>query len=313
MAGMPLPFPRAMRRGAAVLAALGLLCGAQAHADDKQNALRQIARLDRTIAAVGHRLARGNVGRCADRAFLPGFSVHDLSQYSAAFRDAAVAEFALGHGPRILAVVPGGAADRAGLREGDLLRALDGVRVKASTIDDDGASKAGIEALEETVIAAFVDGQASLEIMRDGRAMTVDIVGEPGCATRFHLEPSAKLNARADGTYVVVTTAISGVVRDEGELAAVLAHELAHNTLRHRAYLDRVGRKSANVRATEIAADRESIHLLKNAGYDPASAVRFWENFGPRRRSLFAGRDHPGWRTRVRLMRAEFGQLPAGR
>ncbi|WP_239805270.1 M48 family metallopeptidase [Croceicoccus hydrothermalis] len=312
MAAGALPFPRAMRRGAAVLAALGLLCGAQAQANDKQDALRQIARLDRTIAAIGHRLARANVARCADRAFLPGFSVHDLSQYSASFRDAAVAQFALDAGPRILAVVPGGAADRAGLREGDVLRALDGVRVNTSAGDDEGASKAGIEAIEEAVMAAFADGRAKLDIMRNGHVMTVDIVGEPGCATRFHLEPSATLNARADGTFVVVTTAISGVVRNEDELAAVLAHELAHNTLRHRAYLDRVGRRSANVRATEIAADRESIHLLDNAGYDPAGAVRFWEHFGPRRRTLFAGRDHPGWRTRVRFMRDEIARLPSG-
>src|SRR3546814_2491582 len=75
-------------------------------------------------------------------------------------------------------------------------------------------------------------------------------------------------------------------------LAAAVAHELAHNILRHRERLDAAdvarglfkgfGRSARLFRQTEIEADRLSAWPMRGAGYDPPAAVRFWGRFGTR-------------------------------
>lgn len=106
------------------------------------------------------------------------------------------------------------------------------------------------------------------------------------------------------GGYVYVTRGILALANDAGELAAVLAHEMAHVTLRHaRArsnrtrtseIVDRVitGVLGGNIetdqtaarsrlslaafsQAQELAADKEGVLIAGQAGYDPHAAARF--------------------------------------
>ena len=64
---------------------------------------------DERVATIGHRLAINNLEFCGDRAWLPGFTVHELSQYGADFRDVAIR--ADSAGVAVLAVAAGGPAD----------------------------------------------------------------------------------------------------------------------------------------------------------------------------------------------------------
>ena len=280
--------------------------------------------LDARVAAIGHRLAVGALDLCTDRQWLPGFAVHDLSQYRGAWREAAIRSLGLGDsGPAVLAVVAGGPADRVGLRNDDVLLGLDGVPpapgprpAGAGTFDVMAQVLDGLE-------AAFADGSARLDIERNGRRLGLTVAAEQGCATRFQLIPSARLNALADGRYVQVTTAIGNYVADDEELAAILAHELAHNALRHRARLDAAGvdrgllghfgRSARLVRATEIEADRLSVYLLDRAGYDPEAAVRFWQRFGGGVLGLFNGTHHPSARRRIQSFREEIARIRQAR
>ncbi len=104
--------------------------------------------------------------------------------------------------------------------------------------------------------------------------------------------------------------------KEDDELAAVLAHELAHNILGHRARLDEakvsrgmfksVGRNARLIRETEVEADRLSIYLLDRAGYPIEGATRFWRRFGPQHGlGIFASPTHPGWKQRVATMEQE--------
>ena len=81
---------------ALTIAALGLSgSGASAFAQGAPDqALLAMLALDRRVATIGHRLAVANLDLCAARAWLPGFAVHDLSQYGADFRPAATRAFA---------------------------------------------------------------------------------------------------------------------------------------------------------------------------------------------------------------------------
>ncbi len=64
-----------------------------------------------------------------------------------------------------------------------------------------------------------------------GQALCQEIGGK-NCQFGFKLEESSDLNAYADGNYIVVSTAMIDFTNDD-ELATVIAHEYAHNTMGH--------------------------------------------------------------------------------
>lgn len=116
---------------------------------------------------------------------------------------------------------------------------------------------------------------------------------------------TAEVNAFAlPGGYVYVTRGLLALASDTSEIAAVLAHEIAHVTLKHARARTNKQRESeivdkvvsgvfgANVdtdqnanrnkmqlaafsQAQELAADKEGIMTAGKAGYDPHAAARF--------------------------------------
>jgi predicted Zn-dependent protease len=115
---------------------------------------------------------------------------------------------------------------------------------------------------------------------------------------------SAEVNAFAlPGGFVYVTRGMLALANDTSELAAVLAHEISHVTLRHArarqnrqrtteivdsviglfggdASTDQASNRSklslaAFSQNQELAADREGIKIAGQAGYDPHAAARF--------------------------------------
>jgi len=116
---------------------------------------------------------------------------------------------------------------------------------------------------------------------------------------------TAEVNAFAlPGGYVYVTRGLLALASDTSEIAAVLAHEIAHVTLRHARARTNKQRESeivdkvvsgvfgANLdtdqtanrnkmqlaafsQAQELAADKEGILTAGKAGYDPHAAARF--------------------------------------
>jgi beta-barrel assembly-enhancing protease len=302
-----------------LIAGAGAAVAGQAAADQSLLAMRA---LDQRVATIGHRLAVGSNALCAAHANLPGFAVHDLSQYGADFRAAASRALGLGAGPAVLALVPDGPAERSGLRLDDVLIGFDGEALPRGDPGRDRSFERMAQILD-ALEAAFADGRAEVEIERAGARRTLSIGTEPGCASRFQLLPSRRLNAEADGRYVQVTTAIAGYVADDAELAAVLAHEFAHNILGHRVRLDEArvqrgffgnfGRNARRIRETEIEADRLSVYLMERAGYDPAAAVRFWSRFGRRGLNFLGSPTHPNWRSRIALLETEIAAIRAAR
>jgi hypothetical protein len=291
-------------------------------AASSEETLISIRSFDERVATVGHRLAVAGLDLCQDQAWLPGFALHDLSQYAAGDRPAVSRAFGLDAGPGVLALADSGPAARAGLRSNDIVLRLDGVALPGGNLSS-GPSFDRMEQILTMLDDALADGAVQIGVRRDGTAMTIALQAERGCATRFQLIPSRRLNAAADGRYVQLTSAIADYVTDDQELAAVIAHELAHNVLRHRARLDAAGisrgflgnfgRNARLIRETEAEADRLSIYLLDRAGYDPEAAVRFWERFGRRGLNFIGSPTHGNWRTRVAMLRAEIENVRRAR
>lgn len=290
--------------------------------DSRTRSLSAMRELDARVATIGHRLAVSAVDLCEERAWLPGLALHDLSQYGAGYRAAAIDAFGLDAGPGVLALAAGGPAERAGVRRDDIVVGLDDAALPAGG-DAGTRSFERMEAILDALDAAFADGAAAIGIRRGGDAIRIEVRAEQGCASRFQLIPSRRLNALADGRYVQVTSAIGDYVESDDELAAVLAHELAHNILRHRARLDAAGvrrgvlgnfgRNARLIRETEEEADRLGAYLLDRAGYDLDIALAFWERFGRRGLNVFGSPTHGSWTSRIRLIRAEIGKIREAR
>lgn len=297
--------------------AAGAPAGAQPVTGPSLVALRS---LDRRIATIGHRLAVASLGWCRDRAWRSGLVLHDLAQYGPEARPVASRAFGLDQGAGVLALAADGPAERAGLRADDIVDAFDGEPLPREA-PGPTATFAGTERIIVALERALADGRVAVSARRGGAPLSLVIEAERGCATRFQILPSPRLNAYADGIYAQVTSAVAEYAAGDDELAAVIAHEFAHNVLRHRARLDAAGvrrgllasfgRNARLIRETEEEADRLSIWLLARAGYDPEAAIRFWRRFGQRGLNIFGSPTHGGWRGRVGRFETEIAAMRA--
>ncbi|HTL10979.1 MAG TPA: M48 family metallopeptidase [Bdellovibrionota bacterium] len=117
--------------------------------------------------------------------------------------------------------------------------------------------------------------------------------------------------------HIVLTRGLFEVVRTEGELAAVLAHEIGHLELKH--YESQRGRtwytvgmpfvEPALSRADEAAADARGTEIMLAAGYSPVAGARFFERLA-RYQDLNGGQGlwilntHPNSMDRAKELRA---------
>lgn len=267
-------------------------------------AYRALVQQDLRLATVGYRLASANAPFCEKRERNPGWVIHDERQYPD--RETARAAFGFRAPISISAVVPGGTAERLGIKAGDALLALDDRPFDMNVEARHKQSAVRSETAQQALRQAFADGgpvKLILKTTAGARKFAVD--PPPICASRFWVDAKTALDAGADGEGVRVTAGLMEFLGDDHELAAAVAHELAHSILGHRQRLAaKPGVKST--RATEIEADRLSVWLMANAGYDPAAAVRFAERYGRKTGlGIFSAGTHPRWKNRVSIMQAE--------
>jgi beta-barrel assembly-enhancing protease len=293
------------------LAATALLLASAAGATPESDraALLALQATDLRVATVAHRLSTANIAICPNQTPQLGFSLHALAQYGGTFRSSAKTLFGLSDDPTILAIVPSGAAANAGLGVGDALIGVGATRLGGAKV----TTKQSYDAVREAE-AAIDNGPKTrplkLTIRRGSAEQAINVYAKPGCTSRVVVEPGGKLNAYADGTYVKLTSSVAEYAADEGELAAIIAHEMAHNILEHQARLDATGRNRANILATEIEADKLSVRLLAGAGYDPRVAARFWARFGKKTGAgIFATGTHLRTKARVALLEEEAAKL----
>ena len=264
-------------------------------------AYRAIGAQDAKLATVGHRLANANAKFCTHKmGYNPGWVLHDIAQYPDA--EAAKAAFGFAQPVEVAFVVAGGDAETQGVKASDSL-------VRIGNRDITSFSKilrSGVERLNE--VRTFLDDLwgpnylAPLRVQRGAETRELLFQLNPVCASHFWVDASNKIDAGADGNQVRVTSALIDFVVSDDELAAVAAHELAHNLLGHPPGSANT-RKRKSITITELEADRLSMWLLTNAGYDPQAAVRFWQRCGPK--SCVGLFRYPGWKKRVAAIKAE--------
>lgn len=192
-------------------------------------ALSALREADARVATIAWRLQTANVALCRDSVALPGFSIETLDQYAADERAAAAAEFGLGDLPQVSAVVPGSAADKAGIRAGDVLVAVDGEPVPHAVAG--GPDYARTARVETALANALVHPPVALTL----GTRTVTFEGDRGCASNVQLVPGGRLDAVADGLYVQISGVMYEFVGNDSELDPVSPAQAGSEPARIRA------------------------------------------------------------------------------
>lgn len=300
------------------LGAVLVLCGANAalaltpHAravdlTAERAAIEEYQALDQRLQDVGWRLARANADFCERAAPSVGLQLQDMASYGAP----GIARAALGlkRDFAVQTAAKESPAGQAGMfaanREISLIGAADPNAWEAGERLD----WRRLVRAHDHIDTALADAPSLSIAFADGE--TVELTPVKACATRFELSGDGE-RAVADGARVVIGARFYGFAYSQELFAAAVAHELAHNLLAHRVWLDANGRNRRNIRTTEREADRLMPWLLANAGYDPAAAAKFFREYQPSSGSAFLLRgSHDSWKKRADAAEAEVPRIRA--
>jgi hypothetical protein len=289
-------------RGQAGLLLTALLLAAPHRAAAQAVDLARLNLQDGRLAAVAFRLARANADACPHTEISAGWSLHDLAQYDPREREGVQRRFSLDpRHPAILAVAPDGPAAASDLRAGDILLA-----VNDQTLDGplgDAASYGPLQRQAAALNAALAVGPVRLTIRRDGRTQAMDLAGVPACVADAQIVLTGDMMARSEGRVLQVSLPLAEYAADDGELAFIVAHELAHGILdRHKGEV------------AERDADALALRLMTRAGYAPRSAGAFWTRLAndyPQMRVDQGG--HPTAQARRDALDALAGEIEGAR
>ena len=205
----------------------------------------------------------------------------------------------------VVGVIDDYIADLAGIKEGDIIKEIEGKKINDSK---DVAFKA--------------DEVATVIVERSDTKLSFDVIPEVQPYVRIRLKETGKINAYAKFSGIEFTTGMVHFVEDEDELAVIMGHELAHLTAKHLpknismaalcgtlggltgpfAPLTTQALYAPYSRKNEREADYLGLIYAHNAGYDVQKGAALWKRFAleiPRSRSKSFLRSHPASPERI--------------
>ncbi len=299
--------------------AAALMPAAHAQSADEAALFEGFRSADMRLATTGYRLSTANAALCDRLEPGHGIQVHTLDQYAPQLRAAVTAHFRFAGAIAVEGVVPGSPAARAGVRLDDTIVRFGAIAVAPQ--GDGPPSTDRLVAFWASVAALPPTAPIRVELLRDGAPLTLTIQPVPACHTRYELAITSALEASANGEMVRISSGYYDAF-DADLVAVAIAHELAHNILRHRERLKAVGaefgllsgfgRNMGFFRQAELQADTLAVHLLARAGYPADLASRFRQHPVAKARSgMFQSPSHPQWRDRLRVALAEEARIAA--
>ena len=127
-------------------------------------------------------------------------------------------------------VIQGSAADKAGLKPMDRIVTIFGIAAPNTT----DAKEDYEEILEENLTSANLGVPVEMQVERKGKIKNITIKPDNVCPYNLRIDKDdPAINAYANGEDICLTQPIIDYMQDDLELAAIMAHELAHNTLGH--------------------------------------------------------------------------------
>jgi len=253
------------------------------------------------VARIAYPLMTANAGFCGRNVTAyDGLSGWTLDAFPPQEQAMARQLFGLGAEVTLSQVVKNSPGYRAGLRRGDVLVSVNGVRL--------AAGRQGLKQASDLLQQAGMR-PSQIHFMRSGKILNTTITPVQACDFSVYIDQkSSNLNAYADGKNIVISRGMMRFAENDTELALVIAHELAHNAMTH------VDKKKTNALAGALGglaidallgaagvstggqfgqagmqagalsysvafeqeADYIGMYFMSRAGFDTANVASFW-------------------------------------
>jgi len=302
---------------------------ARPSAAEEPNDVRTIATLQDRLYRVSAPLLVNNTDLCRGNARnLLGFTAKNKYSYSSDLTDAAQRLLGLDDRLQVTGVLAGSGAARAGVRQGDVLVAIEDKPIPQGE---------NAERQAAALLAPLVTGRSNVKmtVLRDGNNVAMTVPLTYACAFGIELGNIDNVIAYSDGRRILVTRGMMNAAASDEELAAVLAKEMAHNALSHASRLrmnTTVGGIINNLlrvhpdmssmsglagvkpmpQELDAIADKLSLYLLARAGYSVDKAIPFWEKMAsqyPAAMQTTYTALHPATQYRIEAMKKTIADI----
>lgn len=257
------------------------LLSAETDIQEKRAFDRYITMLDR-LDRVSSKVLQSNAELCSKKTLDLGVITHSKKTYPKHLRDAASRHVGALDQPSVLMVRADSPAAASGVVTGDVL-----VDEKNKPIS---GSKLGV--------MFMADPAAHASIQSEGEQQPLQFEAPETCKYPVRLKFSQAVNAYANGKAIIVTTGMMDFAARDEELALVVGHELAHNTMRHVPKSIRnfilSGFATRTTRPFESEADYVGLYYMARAGYEMKDVEDFWRRLGIKNpKSIVRAKTHP--------------------
>jgi hypothetical protein len=262
----------------------------------------EIDRLHARLWDVAYPVLRDNASLCPKTRPDIGVVTFSLKSYPDDMKAAAKREFNAKDYPTVRRVIKGSPADKAGIKVGDTLVSPESKPMSA---------------IGKDMRKLLQDGaKTELRVSRGKESFNVEIVPQNICDYGLKLSMRSTVNAYANGRSMTMTSGMMNFTKSDDELALIVAHELAHNTMAHvRKIVGNLilsGFATRYTRPFETEADYVGLYYLVRAGYDAEATSGLWARMalmGPR--SVGRAKTHPTYPDRVLRLAATRKEIAA--
>lgn len=270
-------------------------------AQEQQAFVRYLNMLER-LDKISARVLQANSELCEKTALDIGVKTHSKKAYPKHLRRTAEKHIGAGDTPTVLLVRKDGAAEKVGLAVGDVLVDEAGNPVAFP----DKKNKAHFQNTGE--IRRRADNVSGHEVL----SPKSEII----CGYPVGLKFSTAINAYANGKSITVTTGMMEFADRDEELALVVGHELAHNTMHHVPKSIRnlllSGFATRTTRPFESEADYVGMYYLARAEFALDGVEDFWRRLGViSPKNIVRAKTHPVTPARLLTIRAAAAEIAA--
>ena len=305
-------------------------------AEDEARKQREIVILERMkvqnrLRRVDFAVRAANVDHCEKKVPAVGFLTMNRDSAPSEYRNAYARLYGVTRQMTVISVFERSPAARAKLAVGDRIASVNGKIVRSGS---SGRSQVA------EMIAESEGRPLSLTVRRGGNLVPVELTPAMVCNYPTFLRDDDSVNAFADGSRIIVTSGLMRFAEADDELAFVIGHELAHNTMGHiqaktgNMILGGIvgailtGLSGINVmdpmmqvgalafsQEFEAEADYVGVYYTAIAGYDTKKAAHFWRRMAaahPRAIGL-EGTTHPSSAKRFLAVEAATKEIAGKR
>lgn len=263
-------------------------------------AFEELERLQKHLMQVAMPIMRANTDLCPKIREDIGVVTHTLKSYPKALRPAAERELEASEDPSVRLVLEGSAAKTAGLKRGDQILNASG---KAVTLTDRS-------------VQAGLKKDQTIRIRRGEEELTLPVKSETICGYNIRLAQTSTINAYADGKNITMTSGMMNFVKNDDELALIIGHELAHNTMGHiRKIVGNVILTAGATRYTrpfESESDYVGMYYIARAGHSLDGVENFWRRLAVTNPKYIArDKTHPRYPNRYLSIAATREEIKA--